>query len=32
MHCHNGIGCEEKAEEENWDSGMAAEVEQKRSL
>ena len=32
IHCHNGIGSEEKVKEENLDSGMAAEAEQQRSL
>ena len=32
MHCHNGIGYEEKVEEENLDSEMVAEVERKWSL
>ena len=32
MCCHNGIGYEEKVEEENLDSGMVVEVEQKRDL
>ena len=32
IYCHNGIGYEEKVEEENLDSGMVAEAEQKRSL
>ena len=32
MHCHDGIGYEEKVEEENLDSGMVAEVERRRSL
>ena len=30
--CHNGIGYEEKIEEENLDSGMVAGEERKRSL
>ena len=32
IRCHNGIGYEEKIEEENLDSGMVAKVERKRSL
>ena len=32
VHCHNGIRCEVKVEEENLDSGIVAETEQKRSL
>ena len=32
MYCHNVIGYEEKVEEENLDSGMVVEVEQKRDL
>ena len=32
MCCHNGIGYEEKVEEENLESGMVVEVEQKRDL
>ena len=32
MCCHNGIEYEEKVEEENLDSGMVVEVEQKRDL
>ena len=32
IHCHNGIGYEEKVEEENLDSGMVAKAEGKRSL
>ena len=32
MCCHNGIGYEEKVEEENLNSGMVVEVEQKRDL
>ena len=32
IHCHNGIGYEEKIEEEDLNSGMVAEAKQKRSL
>ena len=30
--CHNGIGYEEKIQDEDLNSGMGAEAEQKRSL
>ena len=32
IQCHCRIGCEEKVEEENLDSGMVAGAERKRSL
>ena len=32
IHCHNGVGYEEKVEEENLDSGMVAAAERKRSF
>ena len=31
-HCHNGIRCEEKVEEENLNLGIVAETEPKRSF
>ena len=31
IHCHNGIGSEEKVEEENLDPGILAEAERKKS-
>ena len=32
IRCYNGIGWEEKVEEENLDSGMVDETERKKNL
>ena len=32
IHCHNGVGYEEKVEDEDLDSGTVPEAERKRSL
>ena len=32
IRCHNGVGYEEKVEDENLDSGTVAEAERKKSL